>query len=62
MQQLVASGDFELAPGSRPIDRIRDENGCWIDDIICHRIRCKKCGQQFSCVVNTYRGGGSFRP
>jgi len=62
MKQLVDSGDFEQIADTWliPLDKIKDENGCWVGDIICHEIRCKKCGQYFSCGVNTYRGGGSF--
>ena len=26
-----------------------------------HMVRCKHCGQVFTCVVNTYRGSGSFK-
>ena len=60
IKSLVDGGGFELVEGSCPLDKAEDENGCWADDIICHVIRCGKCGQVFSCRVNTYRGGGSF--
>ena len=36
-------------------------DGCRVDDIIYHAIKCPKCMQKFTCVVNTYRGGGSFK-
>ena len=26
-----------------------------------HMIKCPKCGKKFTCIVNTYRGGGSFK-
>jgi hypothetical protein len=61
MQKLLVSGGFELTSDSTPLDKIKDEEGYWIDDIIGHVIRCKKCGQHFTCGINTYRGGGSFR-
>ena len=57
---LISSGDFSLVSGNCPIDEVKDENGKFADDIIYHLIRCETCGQEFSCCVNTYRGGGSF--
>ncbi len=36
-------------------------DGYQVDDIIYHVIKCPKCMQKFTCVVNTYRGGGSFK-
>jgi len=61
LQELVTSDSFELLSDSVALDKIKDEQGCWVDDIICHVIRCKKCGQRYTCGVNTFRGGGSFK-
>jgi hypothetical protein len=36
------------------------KDGAWIDDIICHVIKCNKYSKKFRCTVNTHRGGGSF--
>lgn len=56
---LIADGGFELIEGNCPLDKVKDEDG-WADDVIYHAIKCKKCGQVYSCCCNTYRGGGSF--
>jgi hypothetical protein len=61
IQQLLDSGNFELTSESNPLDKVKNEQGYWVDDIISHVVLCKKCGQHFSCSVNTYRGGGCFR-
>ena len=57
---LVNYGDYEFVEATCDIDRVRNENGAWADDVISHTIQCKKCGQNFICYANTYRGGGSF--
>lgn len=61
IQQLVDTGDFEFVEKSCDTDKVKNGNGCWISDVICHIIKCKNCGQHYSCVAITYRGGGSFR-
>lgn len=61
IKSLISNGGFELIEGNCPLDRVKDENGYWADDIIYHVIGCEKCGQVYSCCVNTYRGGGAFR-
>lgn len=60
IQQLLESGKFQFIGGT-PIDKVKNETGHWIDDIIYHRFRCVTCGEYFTCTVNTYRGGGSFQ-
>lgn len=61
LQSLVDSGNFLFESKTCDIDKVKNENGCWIDDIISHVIKCKKCGQCYTCTVVTYRGSGSFR-
>ena len=61
IQSLVDSGSFQFESKDCDTDKVKDENGCWIDDVICHVIKCKNCGQCFICGVVTYRGRGSFR-
>jgi hypothetical protein len=61
IQSLVDSGSFQFESKDCDTDKVKDENGCWIDDVICHVIKCKNCGQCFTCGVVTYRGSGSFR-
>ena len=58
---LIESGDFEMESQTCDLDKVMDENGCFVDDIIGHTIVCKHCGQAFSCCVVTFRGSGSFR-
>ena len=58
---LLTEGGYILTEKSCEIDKIKDENSCWADDIITHVIKCKKCGQEFRLCVDTYHGtGGSF--
>ena len=42
------------------LDKLMDENGYWVDDLITHEIKCKKCGTVFVCACDTYHGNGSF--
>ena len=43
-----------------PLEKVKTEDG-WADEIMAHMIRCKHCGQIFTCVVNTWRGSEHFR-
>ena len=43
-----------------PLEKVKTEDG-WADEIMLHMIRCKHCGQIFTCVVNTWRGSGHFK-
>ena len=62
IQQLVTNGGFELLEeeSTCPLNQVKTEDG-WADEIMVHMVRCKHCGQVFTCVVNTYRGSGSFK-
>ena len=62
IQQLVTNGGFELLEeeSTCPLNQEETEDG-WADEIMVHMVRCKHCGQVFTCVVNTYRGSGSFK-
>ena len=57
--ELIEKEGFIFVEGTCPLGEHR-QGGCFIDDIIYHVIKCPKCEQEFTCVVNTYRGGGSF--
>ena len=57
---LIDSGDFEMESQTCDIDKVKNQNGCWADDIIEHTIKCKKCWQMFICSAITYKGEGSF--
>ena len=61
IQSLVDGGSFQFESKEYDTNKVINENGYWVDDIICHIIKCKNCGQCFSCDVVTYRGCGSFR-
>ena len=62
IQQLLTNGGFELIEeeSTCPLNQVKTEDG-WADEIMVHMVRCKHCGQVFTCVVNTYRGSGSFK-
>ena len=62
IQQLVGQGQFELMAeeSTCPLEEVKTEDG-WADEIMAHMIRCKHCGQIFTCVVNTWRGSGHFK-
>lgn len=62
INQLIENGNFELIKeeSTCSLNQVKTEKG-WADEIMVHIIRCKHCGQIFTCVVNTYRGSGSFR-
>ena len=55
-------GEFELMQeeSTCPLEKVKTEDG-WADEIMAHMIRCKHCGQIFTCVVNTWRGSGHFK-
>lgn len=61
IKELIEEYGFVLIDGNCKIGKHKDKNGCWIDDIISHTIKCPKCGQNFICIANTYKGGGSFK-
>lgn len=62
INQLIKKGNFEFIEekSTCPLNQVKTEKG-WVDEIMVHMIKCKHCGQFFTCVVNTYRGSGSFR-
>ena len=61
LEKMIDIYDFIFTDRNCELGRHKNEDGRWIDDIIFHTIKCTKCGQEFTCSVNTYRGGGSFR-
>ena len=60
IDELIKKSGFLLVDGTCPVDGYK-RGGYWVDDIIYHIIECPKCGQKFTSIVNTYRGGGSFK-
>ena len=61
IQKLIDSGNFELESQTCDPDKVLDADGYFVEDIICHTIKCKCCGQAYSCGMNTYHGSGRFR-
>ena len=61
IQRLLGRGEYELLEATCDLKQVRNEQGQWADDIIVHVIRCRGCGQVFTCACNTWRGSGSFR-
>lgn len=61
IQELLDTGNFILIEKSCDLDKTKDENGFWIDDLISHVIQCKNCGKHFTCSIDTYHGRGGFR-
>ena len=60
IKELLEIGNFELIKSTCDLGSIRNENGQWASDDFRWTIRCKECGQNFTCYANTYRGGGGF--
>lgn len=58
--ELVDSGAFVLEHADCDLDKVKGEDGCWVDDVIAHVIRCGVCGQAFTCSCDTYHGKGGF--
>lgn len=61
IQSLIESGNYEIVEQTCDFDNVKDSDGNWIGDIISHIIRCKNCGQKFTCFCDTFHGTGTFR-
>ncbi len=60
IQKLLDSGDFEMESQTCDLDKVKNDMGYWVDDLIAHTIRCKRCGQTYTCSADTYHGNGRF--
>lgn len=60
IQFIVAQGKYEIISHTCALDKVKSANGQWISDTITHVIRCKICGQEFTCFCDTYHGSGGF--
>ena len=60
ISELIDSGKFEIVEQTCSTDAVKNENGCWVDDIIRHKIICKNCGELFLAWADTYHGCGRF--
>ncbi len=59
LKALLESGNYEMEFGEHPLDALQDENGRWVDDMISHAVKCKKCGAEISLFCDTYHGRGN---
>lgn len=57
---LLGSGKYEMAEQTCKIEEVM-KNDTWPDDVVTHVIRCRTCGQRYSCTAITYKGQGSFQ-
>ena len=70
-EEYLWSDEYDEEEGMCIRDRMAEESTCslekvktedgWADEIMAHTVRCKHCGQIFTCVVNTWRGSGHFK-
>lgn len=58
---LIDIQHFVFIEGSCKLGCHKNVNGQWGSDVVYHVIKCPQCGQTYTCIVNAYRGGGSFR-
>ena len=58
LKEMIANDNYEMLASDYPIDAVQDENGCWVDDVISHIVKCKKCGAHIDCYCDTYHGFG----
>ncbi len=60
IHSLVKQEKYEIINQTCSLDKVTSANGSWINDIITHEIKCKACGQVFTCFCDTYHGSGGF--
>ena len=60
IKSLIADGKFEMVKQTCDLDKVKNENGCWVDDSILHELKCKKCSARYTAHADTYHGGGGF--
>ena len=60
LKELIANENYEMFASDYPIDAVQDENGYWVDDVIVHMVKCKKCGALICCYCDTYHGKGDL--
>lgn len=60
LKEMIANDNYEMFASDYPIDAVQDENGCWVDDVIVHTVKCKKCGALIYCYCDTYHGKGNL--
>ena len=58
--ELIENNSLILIEGNCEIGKHKNERGCWVHDVIFHKLKCSICNQMYSCYVNTYKGFGTF--
>lgn len=63
LKELVENGNYEYVneeSSCSPYEN-KDENGYYIDDVICHILKCKKCKTKIIISCDTYHGRGHLK-
>jgi hypothetical protein len=61
ISELSSGKGFKITYQTCDIKDVKKENDCWVNDIIQHRIKCRKCGRSYTAFCDTYHGSGGFR-
>ena len=56
----VKAGKFVIIEQTCSLDGVKKPDGCWVDDVIRHKIKCVNCGECFILWADTYHGRGGF--
>lgn len=60
IKDLIANGEFERISSNFELEHPKTPEGWWQDDLMYYSIRCRVCGQAYSCVCDTFHGSGRF--
>lgn len=60
MKKLENDDGFEKVASNFELEQPKTQDGFWQNDVMYYSIRCKECGQIYSCVCDTYHGNGEF--
>lgn len=60
IKHFIEQGEFETVSSNFELEHPQTPDGVWKDDVMYASIRCRACGQIWSCVCDTYHGGGRF--
>lgn len=61
ISELITTDGFIVMASNCEIGKHKNEKGTWVSDTLLHTIQCPQCKQNFTCNVDTYHGGGTFR-
>lgn len=60
IKTLITDKKFVIVKQTCDLGCVKNENDCWVGDIIVHEIKCKKCGKHYIVHCDTYHGHGDF--